>query len=177
MHPSSDPITFATACRDDIPRLARLARVEAADSSVHVTHGPWVETWDSGFVEGGWSGPFAEHGFDEAVTFAGTGALIRDGRVLFVAGTDIQARLYSTRLQGCLLLSNSLAFLLEAAGDAPDPRYGYYSGEILLQSVLGVNRARKSLPTTGGHVDVHECINLEVLPDLGLRRCSIFVDF
>ena len=170
MNPSSEPFQLTTLSHADMPRLAWLARIEEGVPSAHVVHGPWVETWDSGFVEGAWSGDFAEHGFDEATAFAGTGALVRKGRILFVAGTDIQARLYSTRLQGALLLSNSLAFLMEAAGVGPDPGFGYYSGEMLLQSVLGVNRTRTSLPTTGGHVDVHECVNLEILPDLGLRR-------
>ncbi len=137
---------------------------------MHVVHGPWVDTWDSGFVEGVWSGPFEERGFEDSIAFAGTGGHVHGGRMHFAAGSDLQARLYSTRLKGERLLSNSLAFLLEIAGDRPDPRCAYYSGEALLQCVLGINRSRRHLPTSRGRVEVYECVTLEVRPDLSLRR-------
>lgn len=158
------------SCNEKLPRLAWCARIPDSDAPIRVLHGPWVETWESGFVEGAWSGNFQDRAFDRSEAFAGTGALVRNGRLLFVAGTDLQGRLYTMRLRGELVVSNSLCFLLEETGDRPDLKYGYYSGETLLQCVLGINRSRRSLPMHHGVVDIHECVNLELLPDRTLLR-------
>ena len=157
-------------CNENLPRLAWCARIQESDAAIHVLHGPWVETWESGFVEGAWSGDFQDRDFDRSDAFAGTGALVRNGRLFFVAGTDLQGRLYTMRLRGELVVSNSLCFLLQETGDRPDPNFGYYSGETLLQCVLGINRSRRSLPMQHGVVDIHECVNLELLPDRTLFR-------
>ena len=82
-------------CDENLPRLAWCARIQESDAAIHVLHGPWVETWESGFVEGAWSGDFQDRDFDRSDAFAGTGALVRNGRLFFVAGTDLQGRLYT----------------------------------------------------------------------------------
>ena len=108
---------------------------------------------------------------DEATSFAGTGALVHEDRLLFCTGSDIRPG-SCLRVEDALLVSNSLVFLQVMAGGRPDPSYGYYGGETLLQCVLGTNRTRRTLPTSSGGTEVHECVNLEVRHDLTLRRVA-----
>ena len=129
-----------------------------------------VEVWDEGFVEGAWDGCFTNRDPDQAPCLAGTGGVVRDGRLIFAAATDLRGKLYISRVDGALHVSNSFAFLLSRTGDRPDPRYGYFSGETLVQCLLGIRRARRSLPTCLGSVEIHEHVNLEVLPGLEVRR-------
>ena len=105
-------MNFVFHTRKQLPHLAWCVCILPEDSSVTVWHGDWVEVWQDGFVEGAWDAPFAERGFEKALTFAGTGGILRDDALRLVSGTDLQARLYSTQAAGAIFASNSLPFVV-----------------------------------------------------------------
>ena len=157
---------------EQLPRLAWCARVRPGQSTIDVWHGPWVEVWKDGFVEGAWDGPFSDRGFDESAAFAGTGAVNQDGRVRFISGTDLQARLYATEIGDTVCVSNSLPFVMVASSSRLSERFGHYSGEFLHQCILGINRTRRDLPMEHGSVRVHECVDLEIQSGPSLHRIN-----
>src|SRR5262245_15989026 len=69
---------------DNLPRLAWCAVLTKNENTVVVKHGPWLATTDRGFVEGAWSGPYAEMGFAAAITFTGSGGLLTPSGLLLV---------------------------------------------------------------------------------------------
>lgn len=154
-------MNFVFHTRKQLPHLAWCVCILPEDSSVTVWHGDWVEVWHDEFVEGAWDAPFAERGFEKALTFAGTGGILRDDALRLVSGTDLQARLYSTQAAGAIFASNSLPFVMAASGHRLSDRFDYYSGEFLYQCTLGINRTRRSLPMKTGSIEVHENVNLD----------------
>lgn len=164
--------TFNFIERPSLPPLAWCARISKDKSEIQVWHGTWVETWEDGFSEGAWDSPFHARGFDEAVSFSGTGARVRDGQLLFVAATNMRDRLYTclSGKEGDRFISNSMIFVLVMADDSLHPSFGYYSGEIMMQAIRGIHRHQRHLPTSRGRLELHECINLGVDRSLRIAR-------
>lgn len=73
--PSELPLRFVSS--ESLPKLAWLAEVDLGALRVTVLHGPWVEVFDGGFVEGVWDGPFADAELDRAACLFGSGAIVR----------------------------------------------------------------------------------------------------
>src|SRR5690242_17028939 len=107
-----------------IPALAWLLRVKP-DGTALVEHGERVEMRERFFCEGAWSdSPFASGGFADASVFVGSGASLGDdGNLVLVTATNTVERLQILQLDGELIASNSLAFLLARSGDALDAGY------------------------------------------------------
>jgi hypothetical protein len=153
-----------------LPPLAWCARLDQRGSAV-VHHGLRVETRSEGFVEGAWDGAFEAFDFDRAETAAATGGRVRDGRLVFVSPSNPLERLFVLRLAGTTMISNSLVFVLAAAGDALDPSYPRYFFDLLAQARKGIATPPARLPTAAGHVvEAFVCCNLEVLDAARLRR-------
>jgi hypothetical protein len=153
-----------------LPPLAWHARLRAGDAEIEVTHGPRVETRADAFVEGAWDGPYERFGFDEAITFTGSGGRATEAGAVFATSTSSLEPFYLARRGELLHVSNSLPFLLVMTGGAPDPRFPYYEDELQSQARMGVKRSRRSIPSSGGPVTVHECADLLVGRDLGVVR-------
>ncbi len=115
-----------------LPRLAWCARVRRGGEVV-VRHGSDVEVAVDAVFEGAWDGVFSDAAFDRAPSFAGTGVRVREGALRFVSGSGRHDRLYATRRDGDLFVSNSLAFALIASGDEPDPRRSDYIATLVRQ--------------------------------------------
>jgi hypothetical protein len=154
-----------------LPRLAWGARVLRGDPVVQVWHGPWVETRSDAFVEGAWDAPFAPAEFDRSPVLAGSGGcLTRDG-VLFASPANMYERLHSIRVDGTLVVSNSLAFALALSGSRLDPSYHRYYSDLLDHYRSGIRVRSKHLRLAGGRrVALHDCCNLLVTPSLERRR-------
>jgi hypothetical protein len=154
-----------------LPRLAWCAQLQQGKDFCRVYHGPWLETRGDWFVEGAWTGSF-ERGELEAARFnLGSGGVLRGGRVVFCAQSDMIERLYSLRLADELLLSNSLVFLLAMADDEPDPRFPFYYHALRAHFMDGIRRKRKAIHTRAGRrVRLHDHCQLAVGPDLRLER-------
>lgn len=157
---------------DRLPRLAWLASVQAGSASVTVRHGPWVETFPQGFIEGLWDGPFGYPDFDHSACVFGSGALVRDGTIVFVSSISTTDYLYwrpgSDRKE--VAVSNSLPMLLAAIGDELDPHFQRYD-RINASIIDGLRRYSKSIPTRGGTVNRLMHANL-VVSAAGVSECD-----
>jgi hypothetical protein len=148
--PAVQPMrAFDFHCSPQLPRLAWCAKVARGANTVVVEHGSWVETGKSFFAEGVWNRPFDEPQLGEAETVLGSGGtLVADG-VAFTPTTHTMERLYSLERDSALLVSNSLPFVLEAAGAKLDPQNWSYERH-LMTFLRGYAKATKRLELAGG---------------------------
>jgi hypothetical protein len=155
----------------ELPRLSWAARVVRDDPVVQVWHGPWVETRPDAFVEGAWDSPFDAGGFDRSAVLAGSGGrLSRDG-VLFAGPANMYERLHSVRVDGTLVVSNSLAFALGRSGSRLAPGYHRYYPDLLDHYRNGIGVKEKHLRLAEGRrVALHDCCNVLVTADLETHR-------
>lgn len=155
---------------DELPRLSWCAKVHRHRDSVHVLHGPWVETASDSFVEGAWDGSWAEKRFDTAVTFAGSGGRLTPEGALFCPPTHNLERLFSIRVGDDLFVSNSLVFALVQARADLDLDHPDYFFDLLRHYRTGISPEEKTLRTaTGASVRLFDCVNLLVGPDLEIQ--------
>ena len=108
--------------RDDLlPRLAWCARVVRGEQTALIRHGPWVETWETGFFEGAWTGPVAEGRPSQATACFGSGAEAATNGVRFVTPTHMHERINLVRVDEAVVVSNSLPFEQAEIGDDEEP--------------------------------------------------------
>ena len=108
------------------PPLAWLAECRSNSDTITVAHGSDVHTSPFGFCEAAWDAPFEDFDFDRANAFFGSGARLRDGRLLFVSSHSTMDRLHDIQTAHGWQVSNSLACLARAAGGRADPWYPWY---------------------------------------------------
>lgn len=111
--------------RDQLPRLAWVARWDTVSESVTLTHGRDVEVGPNYLVEGVWDGPFQEMGFAASGNFFGSGMLISKDAITFVPSRALVDRLLLCESESCLYASNSLPLLLGSSGARLDPHHNY----------------------------------------------------
>ena len=142
-------LTWRTRPSESLPQLAWLAGCSRERLSLH--HGRAVETWPGSFFEGAWAGPFEARGFAEAATVAGSGAVATKDGVTFVAPSHTLEGLWYRADDDALVVSNSLAFLLEHLGATVhrDP----HVGSRFASAVLGIEEyQRRVLETDKGPI-------------------------
>ena len=140
--------------RDQLPPLAWITVVEQHKATATVFHGPWVETFRAGYVEGVWDGPFGELGLDRSASVFGSGAVVRGDSITFVSSTSTTDYLFWSEAPGTGLVkvSNSLPLLLAAIDDELDARFDGYA--VINESIMwGINRQLRQLPTKKGSVN------------------------
>jgi hypothetical protein len=141
------------------PPLAWIALCERAGGQVRVRHGPGVETRENWFCEAVWTGEFGEGDFDRTDLIAGSGARLRDGRLVFVSSGTTVDRLQSLEMTDCVLVSNSLPCLMEAADASVDPTYPQYYQDF--RSITeGLAGYKRTLETSRGAVTLTYFRNL-----------------
>lgn len=137
-----------------LPKLAWIAHVDSLDCKTTVTHGPWVEVFEQGFIEGVWDGPFAEVAFDHSACVFGSGAVVRGDAIVFVSSTSTTDYLYwwSGEKASYVTVANSLPLLLASQDDELDPRVEEY--ELINNSLMsGINHYIAKMPTRKGIVN------------------------
>ena len=153
-------------------RLARLAwcvTLRRHSFDVEARVGSDVEISGDGLVEGAWSGDFVAFGFADALTFTGTGCIIRDGRLVACTPTHTLAPIYTLRKDASLHVSNSLPAILLLTDERLDPEYPHYDSDIM-SIIFGVDRYTGCIPTVNRRsVCLHYFRNIEVSPGLELR--------
>ena len=151
---------------DQLPKLAWCARIRRHDPTVVVEHGPWVETHDGFFAEGAWNGDFRSGDFDECTVLLGSAGKIVDDRIILCPTTHTMDRLQSCLSKDEFVLSNSLAYLLQALDDQLHPRYRFYERD-LMTFLRGYTNARTSIPTLSGRrINLHYHRAIDVTLDL-----------
>ncbi|MFV8835524.1 hypothetical protein ACNSTU_11210 [Aquisalimonas sp. APHAB1-3] len=133
------------------PPLAWLAECERPGQRIHVSHGGGVETAESWFCEAVWPGEFSAGDIDRQDLLFGSGGRLRDGALTFVSSAATVDRLQLLETDARLLVSNSLACLLEAVGGEVEPVYsGYYRD--FRSIVRGIRQYKPTLTTSAGEV-------------------------
>jgi hypothetical protein len=80
-------------------------------------------------------------------------------------------RVFLLRRAGEVLVSNSLVFVLERAGDRLDLSYRDYFFDLLSHVRRGIAAGRERLPTASGNsVELFRCCNVEMRSDLSVRK-------
>ena len=108
--------------------------------AIHVLHGEAVETRADRFVDGAWDGDFEVFDFDRSLTLAGSGGVLRDGACVFATPFHPLERLYVLQSAEETIVSNSLVFALDQAGDGPDLTNPNYFFELMSMVRRGVGR-------------------------------------
>jgi len=153
-----------------LPFLAWCAEIRRDSDSVHVVHGPGVETTADSFVEGAWSGDFQALDFSTALTFTGTGGVLTKEGVLFTAPTHTLEAIYSMRFSDRIICSNSLAFILAQANDDVDLSYKFYDSD-LMSVMHGLDHYVRTIPTSARHrVDIHYHCNIHIVQELNITK-------
>ena len=142
---STVPIEFTIRALPSLPAASWIAMVAAG--RVSVVCGRRVDAHARGVFEGVWDGPFEAFDCDRAENVFGSGMRLRDGRIVFVSPSHTLEGLYVHQEGDRLVISNSLAFLLEHEGievprDQPLCRR-------LSTSVLGMQRYERVLFSSG----------------------------
>ncbi len=144
---------------DGWPPLAWIAVCDRASGRVRVRHGQSVETRHDWFCEAVWAGEFGSGDFDRTDLIAGSGARLRDGRLVFVSSGTTVDRLQSMETSEGVLVSNSLPCLMEAADATVDPRYPNYY-EDFRTITEGLEGYKRHLETSRGAVTLTYFRNL-----------------
>ena len=153
----------------EIPRLAWCARVRRGNPTVRVDHGPGVETRRNGFFEGAWNDAFAEMNPSRATACFGSGGELRADGVCFVTPTHMLERIHAIETPNELLVSNSLPFVLAAAGETVDPANKFYHYD-LMTNMRGYRRYLPSVRLQSGRaLRVFYHCNVIVSGDLAIR--------
>jgi hypothetical protein len=135
-----------------LPPLAWCLRSRRGSDDVTLVCGTGVEVRpDAGaFFEGAWAGPFAEMGrVDEAADVFGSGGVARADHLVLVPPSHTLERIQLMRRGDEMLASNSLCFLLEAAGDELDVDYARYTADFS-RIIHGLDYAVTEIPTRSG---------------------------
>ncbi len=147
-----------------LPKLAWVAQVDRSSGIVTLLHGPLVEVRPNFFIEGVWNGPFENGEFGETDCVFGTGGIVSDESVRFVASASTTDYLYYDQDGSYVAVSNSLPLLLAYTRDALDPRCPDYPR--ICESIIdGINDYRRDIPTTRGKVRRQMYRNLDVSKD------------
>lgn len=121
-----------------LPPLAWIAIIRG--DIAEITHGEKLETNETFFIEGAWSGDFLNPNFDTSDWLCGTGAILKDGMVVFAAPTSMHAPLYfSKRRDGTHVVSNSLPFIMANEGLCFDPKYPNYETDFHHNILKGIH--------------------------------------
>lgn len=141
------------------PPLAWCAELNGNDRRSCVHHGDGVETGATWFCEGVWDRPFGDASFEESDCFFGSGAVLSESRLSFIASCAPMDRLYHARVVDTVWVSNSLACLMAQMGAECDSCYATFEEESF-KITNGIDNYVQTLKTTKGVVVMTICRNL-----------------
>ncbi len=150
---------------ESIPSLSWLATISKTGGVTKVIHGGMVECGERCFVSGVWDGAFEKGEFDTALSFHGTGGIIKDDSVTFATPNHLQESLYSLTQDDAFVISNSLPFLLAYTNNQLNK--DYYDYEYDLNSIFfGSKRCVREFKLKDATIQMHRFCNLKVSRNL-----------
>jgi hypothetical protein len=147
--PEIRTLQFKFTLLRELPKLAWCLRLDRKSAVAEVLHGEWLEKTGTWFCDGAWAGDFAQPDFDRAFA-TGTGAILQDNSILFVAPSHTLDRLNVLQRPSEILVSNSLPFLLAMANDQLDNTFLFYDSYVA-SIRYGLNRYEQMIPTMNGN--------------------------
>ena len=127
------------------PILAWRAVLQKSSTEVDVVCGSGVEVSDDFYFEGAWSGNFGSTDFATNYCF-GSGCKIEGSYVQFIPPTHTLDNLYYCLTSNQLIVSNSLALLLNELGDKLD-NHDYSYAETINRVYKGLDQGVSFLYT------------------------------
>jgi hypothetical protein len=162
--PSKAVWTLRSSSNAQLPQLAWVAETDRSNGIVTLVHGLRVEVRESFFIEGVWDGPFHLGEFGTTDCVFGSGGLLTENSVRFVASAATTDHLYYDEDGERVSVSNSLPLLLAHTRGRLDPACSDYP--TICQSILaGIHDYRRNIPTTEGKVRRLMYRNLEISRD------------
>ncbi|MBQ5962463.1 hypothetical protein [Massilia sp. ZL223] len=165
-----------------LPAMAWCLKVEAGQSEVTVWHGRAVERFDDFFFEGCWNGELTPAAMLSADICAATGASTCEDALFLACSSNTIGRLCAIKKDNSLWISNSMAFIIAASGEAIRNDFAYYQEDI--SSVIkGLNKSKKFIPLESGlQVKFYFHCNLKVTKNLNIgimakKQAPVFADF
>ena len=156
-----------------LPPLAWcLTHTHGSDEAI-LRCGNSVETTDDAFFEGAWAGEFDAMDFDAVADVFGSGGRVFGDELLIVTPSHTLERVQFIQRGGETIISNSLVFLLSAAGAELDPKHAGYATDFTHVIRYGIDGFRRTIPTRGG-----ENVQLVYLKNIRLNKSGgvSFVD-
>jgi hypothetical protein len=134
-----------------LPKLAWLAAIERPALRASIYHGAAVEIGEGFFVEGCWTGEFAQGRLHESETMVGSGVVALPEALVFVPPSNTMDSLFFAERGNRVIVSNSLPFLLAHADERLRPDYPRY--DALHDSIArGIDQYETDIPTSKGTV-------------------------
>ena len=118
-----------------------------------------MEARESWFCEAVWDGEFESGDFDLTDVVFGSGAHVRDDRVVFVSSGTTVDRLQHAEIDGKTWISNSLACLVAMSGVKVPVDYERYP-EFFRSITQGIDAYERRLPTLAGRLELTYFRNL-----------------
>jgi hypothetical protein len=153
------PFQFKFTLRNDWPPLGWIAECVPTDPIIRVMHGSQIELREHWFCEAIWDREFAAGDLDQTDLVFGSGARLRHEHIVFVSSGATVDRLQSLRLDGRILISNSLACLLGVSGLEVDIAHRQFP-EFFRSIVRGIDGYQRRLPTQSGRLELFYFRNL-----------------
>jgi hypothetical protein len=128
-----------------LPPMAWCARIRPGNT-VDLLCGRSVEVRDDGFFEGAWAGNAEAFDFTDAADVFGSGGRIAGDELIIVTPSHTLERVQFIQRCGETLVSNSLVFLLTAAGAELDPRHTAYASDFTKIVYDGIDAFHTVIP-------------------------------
>lgn len=150
----------------NLPRLAWLLEMRRGEDSARVLHGPWVETRSSFVCDGAWDGSFVKGEFEDVCFSTTFGARTRGDDIVISTPSHPFECLYTFQEGERIVLSPSLAFVLEYTNQRLSRAYIPYTA-LSLHSLAGTRHFEWALPIEqGGELGAFRMRNLTVTSNL-----------
>jgi hypothetical protein len=151
---------FEYTKEDSWPPLAWIAECTASETVIRIRHGSQVEIKGDWFCEAIWDGDFDSGDFDRTDLVFGSGARLRENRVVFVSSGSTVDRLQFLKLGNKVFISNSLAALLAVSGVKVVSTFAGFN-RFFRSIQRGLNAYERQLPTQAGILELVYFRNLE----------------
>lgn len=165
-----------------LPTLAWCMNAKYGLTSIEVRHGSGVDCSSDFFYEGCWNGNVTASELLNSYVCAASGVTLKDESLIVVCPSNTMARIYVTKLNKELWISNSMAFVVAASKQTLNSDYLFYRDDI--SSIInGLDKGTKSIPLKGGgYIDLYCHCNISITKELDLvtlekKPCPEFFTF
>jgi hypothetical protein len=147
-------VRLRVTCDPSLPPIAWCVRLRRGND-VELLCGASVEVRDDGFFEGAWAGRAEKFDFTSASDVFGSGGRITGDDLIIVTPSHTLERVQYIQRRDETLVSNSLVFLLAAAGAELDPNHAAYASDFTRIVYYGIAAFDTAIPLRFSDVAEH----------------------
>jgi hypothetical protein len=138
-------VRLRATCDPTLPPMAWCVRLRRGND-VELLCGVCVEVHDNGFFEGAWAGDAEAFDFTGTAEVFGSGGRITDDELIIVTPSHTLERVQYIQRRDETLISNSLVFLLTAAGAQLEPHHAGYASDFTRIVYYGIAAFDTAIP-------------------------------